>query len=504
MSWWGRFWERWLGYEPVGRWGLCRVDAAAYRRGSLPARVPLPRGMAHGVARRTGSDRLPIAQLAEYARLFLTEHPRHPDAAALRRLVAKGPLSDRIEAALRERRWSEADPVLGELLEIDPGDARARFLLGVCRLQAGDTGAAQACFDRVAERMAIDADYHAAVGRLREATGRPGDARASYRRALELQPGHEGALERLHALGDLVEIFLGTLESPERAFLPIAEYEAVIARTWETEPRDLRFFLEGSHQHLRTGQPGLARLAAEKAIARLAEAGGAAAAERIEARAALCRALIALERLDDAQAALDELEAEAPDSVWTASCRGHLQWARGNRADAALAIRQALAIDPNRMDDLRVFLDPRFPDRPRDLREALNHLLNAYPQSYAVKSVMACAMVMSGERRRGVELAAAAVRLGAGEECLLDITGTLGKAGLDADVCRVIEIAGGWERFLPGDPFLRANLAASLARCGRAEPSRALWRSVRDDESVHPTLRLRARDALDTEQARSR
>jgi tetratricopeptide (TPR) repeat protein len=503
MSWWGRFWERWLGYEPIGHWGLCRVDAAAYRRGSLPERVPLPRGMARGVAHRTGSDRLPIAQLAEYARLFLAEHPHHPDAAALERLVAKGPLAERIEAALRERRWSEADPVLAELLEIDPADARARFLLGVCRLQLGDTGAAQACLDRVAQRMEIDADYHATVGRLREASGRPGDARASYHRALELQPGHEGALERLHALGDMVEIFLGTLDSPERAFLPIAEYEAAIARTWDAERRDLRFFLDRSHQHLRTGQPGLARIAAEKAIARLAD-GGASTTERIEARAALCRALIAVERLDDAEAALGEFEAESADSAWTASCRGHLEWARGNRGDAASAIRRALALDPNRVEDLRICLDPHFPERPKDVGEALNHLLNAYPQSYAIKSIMACAMVTRGERRRGVELAIAAARLGAGEDCLLDISGTLGKAGLDADVCRLIEVAGGWERFLQGDAFLRSNLAASLARCGRAEPARALWRSVMEDEGVHPTLRVRARDALGTDEARSR
>jgi len=503
MGWWSRFRERWLGYEPVGRWGLCRVDAAAYRRGSLPERVPLPRREARGMTRRTGSDRLPIARLAEYAREFLAEHPRHPDAAALQRLVAKGPLAERIETALRDRRWSEAIPVLGELLEIDPGDARARFLLGVCRLQSGDTPAAEACFDQVAERMEIDADYHAAVGRLREATGRPGDARACYRRALELQPGHEGALERLHALGDLVEIFLGTLDAPERAFLPVAEYEALIERIWDTAPREVRYFLDRSHQSLRIGQPGLALRAAEKAVARLAE-GTAAPAERIEARAAYCRACIALVRLDEAGAALRQLEAEAPDSVWTASCRGHLQWALGDRDEAATAIRQALALDPNRVDDLRIFLDPGFPGRPRDLGETLNHLLNAYPQSYAVRSVIACAMVARGERRRGVELAIAAARLGAGEDCLLDISGTLGKAGLDADVCRLIEVAGGWERFLQSDAFLRSNLAASLARCGRPEPARALWRSVVEDESVHPALRLRAREALGKDEAPAR
>lgn len=503
MGWWGRFWERWLGYEPIGRWGLCRVDAAAYRRGSLPERVPLPRGLAHEVARHSGSDRLPIAQLADYARRFLAEHPRHPDAAALQRLVAKGPLSERIEGALRERRWREADPVLSELLAIDPDDARARFLLGVCRLQTGDTGAAQACFDRIAERMAIDADYHAAVGGLREATGRPGDARASYRRALELEPGHAGALERLHALGDMVEIFLGTLEAPERAFVPVAEYEAAVERAWDAAPRDLRFLLDRSHEHLRIGQPGLARSAAGKAVARIA-AGDVSAAERLEARAALCRALIALERFAEAEVALGELEAESPDSAWAASCRGHLQWAGGHYVEAARAIRRALALDSNRIEDLRICLDPRFPDRPRDLGEALNHLLNVYPQSYAVKSIMACALVARGERQRGVELALAAARLGAGEECLLDMSGTLGKAGLDTEVCRIAEAAGGWERFLRGDAFLRSNLAASLSRCGQEEPARALWQSVIDDASVHPTLRLRARDALRGDTAPSR
>ena len=495
MGWWGRLCERGLGYQPVGRWRLCRVDAAAYRRGLLPERVPLPRAEAVRFKRGAGSERLPIARLAEFARAFLNEHPRHPAAPELRRLVAKAPLAHRIEETLREHRWDAAEPLLRELLDVDPADARARFLLGVCRLQARDLDTAQSCFDQVAGPLDTDAEYHAAIGRLREAVGRPAEARASYRRALELQPGHDGVLERLHALGEMVEVFLGTLDSPERAFLPIAEYEALIVRTWDAEPRDARFFLDRSHQHLRTGQPGLARAAAERARARLAEAAGPPA-EQTEALAARCRALIALELHAEASEALDDLEADAPDSAWAASCRGHLLWSRGERDEAAATIRRALALDSNRLEDLRLYLDPRFPGRPKDLHEALSQLLNVYPQSTSIQSLMACALIPGEDRPRGLELAAAATRLGASDECLIDITGTLGRLGLDPDVWRIAEAAGGWQRFLRGDAFLRSNLAVSFAKCGREDAARALWQSVMEDENVHPALRLRARDTL--------
>jgi tetratricopeptide (TPR) repeat protein len=479
--WWTGLCDRWLGYEPVGRWRLYRVDEGARRRGSLPERVPVPRGA-------LPLGRLPVVTLAGFAAEFLARHPRRAEAAALRRLVAKAPLAERIEIALRESRWRDAEPLLRRLLAIDPGDARARFLLGLCRLQAGDPVEARACFDEVAPRMDPDAEFHVALGRLHEAEGRIGEARAAYERALERQPDHEGALERSAALGDRVEIFLGTLDAPERAFIPAAEYEDLIARGWDAEAHPARFFLERSHYHLRAGQTRLALRAAERALA-------AEPAARVEALAAQCRAQIALGRLDEAETAARSLEAEAPDAAGTASCRGHLAWARGDREAAARAVRRALAQDANRMEDLRLCLDPRFPRRAKALGEAISHLLNQYPQSFAVKSIAACALLAEEDRDRGLELALAATRLGAGDDCLLDMTGMLRRAGLDDAVCRIADLAGGLPRFAASDPLLRSNLAAALERCGRAAEAGELWRSIADDPGVHPSVRLRAREA---------
>jgi len=496
VRWWSRLGERLLGYEPVGRWRLYRIAPADRRRGSLPERVPVPRGEALGWGASGWMERFPLVRLAEFARAFLTEHPRHPEAPALRRLVEKAPLAQQVEDALRRRQYDEAEPALRALLLIDAADARARFLLGLCRLQAGDLAAAEASFGAVAPRMEPDADFHVAMGRCHEARGRRGAARASYERALELQPGHPGALERLAALGEMVEIFLGTLDQPERAFLPTAAYEDVIARTWDESPRTARFFLDRSHHHLKVAQPGLALRAADRALAGLLEGPVVLPAERTEALAARCRAQIALERLEDAAVTLLDLESHAPDSEWTASCRGHLLWARGERERAAESIRHALSLNANRIEDLRLLLDPGFPDRPRGLREALNHLLNTYPQSFAVKSLAACSCLIEGDRTRGVGLAREAARLGAGDDCLLDLSGTLGRMGLHNEVCRLVEIAGGWRRFLASDALLRSNVAASLGHCGAREAGRELWESVVTDASAHPQVRLRAREAL--------
>jgi tetratricopeptide (TPR) repeat protein len=493
MNAWRRFLERLLGYEPVGwSWALVRLDPEHQRRSALPERIPVPRREAK---RLLSVTRVPPEQVAAYAEAFVRAHPLNAESDALRAFLRKAPFAARIEASLRAEQWSDAERDLREVLEFDPADGRARFLLGLCRLRRGDLEGAGPCFEQAEPVMRADADFLATYGGYWEARGEIDRARGSYHAALAIDAGHAGALERLAALGELVEIYLGTLDSPQKAYLPIAAYEQAIEKGWDETARVARFFLARSHAHLRLGQTRLALKSADRALASVGE--GEAPREGIEAWAARCRALLAMERYDEARLAAEKLESLAPDSEWTASCWGHLLWFTGEREEAAAHIKTALARSPDRVEDLLLFLRPEFPGRRREPLAALRHLENSHPQSFTIQSVMASVLMARGMWDEGVEHAVKAARLGAGEDLLVEMTGRLGRQGLHADVCRLAQAAGGWERFLAGDPLLRSNLATALDARGEREAARALWSSLLDDDRAHPALRLRARRSIE-------
>ncbi len=496
---WGQMWERIFGYERVGRWRLYRVDASDRRRAALPETIPVPDRVARSWGRARPDTRLAYTEIAAYAGEFIDRHPTHRLTESLRRFVNKAPHAQRLETLLREQQWSDAETELDALLAVDRCDSRASFLRAVARLRRGDLAGADEDLGRAAAGMEDDPEYHVAVGRLREAREDAAAAAASYHRALELAPGHAEALECLARVGEMVEIYLGTLEEPERAFVPTTVHEKMIEDGWAQEGARPEFLVERSHFHLRSGQPRLALKAAERALAGLQDRSAHEPPPpglTSEALAARCRAFLALERFTEAQSVLDELQAAAPGSVWTVSCRAHLLWFGGERTQALRHLERAIQLDPNRIEDLRLYLNPQ--GRPRGWRplEALTELMKTYRQSHAILAIAASVHMVQEDWDTAVRLATEAARLGACDELLVELTGRMGQQGLHKEVCALAETAGGWRRFLRGNPLLRSNVAASFERCGRNEEARELLTSLAEDRAVHPELRLRARGAL--------
>jgi len=505
--------ERILGYRPAGwRWRLYRIETPVDRRGALPDWVPVPRQEAR---RWQGPEKIPFAQVVGYAQAFTRQRPRHRVTSGLLAFLAKAPHIEAVESQLKRQEWEAAEAELRAILALDDQDARARFLLGLCQTQRGELEAAEASLSAASTGMSESADYHAARGALHEASGEPEPALDAYRRALEIDSGHTGALERLAAHGELVEIFLGELEAPEKAYLSREAYAEVIRTEWDRTAPDAATYVARSHHHLRRGQLELAREAAERACAGLAAEAGAptgtgtvgeataqsAARLTIEARAALCRALLAQERFAEARTAAEALERAAPDSAWTSSCWGHLLWFTGEARQAAQRLRQAIARDPNRMEDLLLYLRPELPRPEGEPLAALEQLLSEHPEAWSLYALRASILMAAGEWEAGARDAAEAARRGADDETLIDLTGRLGREGCHEAVVALAEAAGGWERFVEREAVLRANLAASHRLSGEEEAGRALWMTVYEDAGAHPDLRLRARRILDEREA---
>ncbi len=550
MSWISQQVERIVGYEPVGPWRIYRLDPARRRGGSLPERIPVPKQAWKQWGRRHRPDRLTHAQVAAYARQFVTEHADHPLAGELATLVKKAPLAAKVEEALALKAWEDAETLLHEVHDIDPTDQRARLLTGLCLLERGQVEKAEAVLAELETSLREEADLHLLRGRLAERKGELERAKACYRDALAIQDDHPVVLERMAFLGEMVEIFLGDLDDLQKAFVPREAYEKVIVDSWKSEPRDLDFYLERSEFHLRNGQPSLALEAADRALEKMANRPGGDAAEGREAaereaetgtrtteagedeparvaeggevapdaaaegendaparagegraaeaevRAARCRALIALERFADAEAALSRLEKLDPEGEATLACRGQLLWFTGHHEKAGEVIRAAIAANPNRMENLNLFLDGDFPRQGVTRVDELKSLAKTYPQSWAVKGITATLAMAQGDWQKGAALAVEAASLGAADDLLIELTGRMGRQGLHDEIGKLIAWAGGWKRFQGSHPMLRCNVAATLAVGGKQADARTLYESVIEDADAHPEVRLRAQRAL--------
>ncbi len=501
VGWWATLCDRLWGFEVAGRWRLYPSDEADRRKHGLPERIPVPREVWRAWRRGGGVERLGHAELAAHAERFAREHGRHRLAPQLALFARKAPLAARVEEALRAKSWFAAEELLGQVLDLDATDGRAHMLRGLCLQNLGRLEEAGRAYERARELAGEGADLLVLQAGLLELRGDAEAAKSACRAALEREPGHGLALDRLAALGELVEIYLGDLDRPEKAYLPRAEYEQAIVKGWDQGPQTLPFYLERSEFHLRSGQPSLALQAAERASAVLVRdppEGRMAGQGCAAALAARCRALLALERLAEAESAVAELDRLAPESEAALSCLGQLLWFRGERARGAAVLMQAIEANPNRIENLQLFLSPEFPRAQRDPLQALEQLLARNPEAPALQGLTASLHMAAGRWERGSDLAIRAAAGGADDALLLELSGRLGRAGRHADIGKMVAGAGGWQRFLQADPMLRSNVAASLRALGQTEAAAHLWRSVVDDTQAHPEVRLRARGLLES------
>ena len=485
------WWERLWGYQRAGTWRLYRTQRADWGRRDVPSQIPVPREVWKDWPRRQKPSRVPHEQISSYARRFAEENPQHALTSELKLFTAKAPLAKGIEEKLKARAWVEAEALLRRVLELDPADGRALLLVGLCRQGQGDLEAAEATYEQAAPLVGEDPDLYAFRGGLFELREDFAAAKASYRHAIEIASDHALALERLTGLGELVEIFLGDLDDPQKAYLPVENYEEVITEGWAQESRAAAFFLERSEYHLRNGQPSLALKAAVQA-----HEGENASDLEPAILAAECRAQIALAHFNEAEAALGQLADLAPENEEVFSCRGNLLWFRGDRAGAAEWIGRAIAANPNRIENIRLYLDSDYPREVQDPVAALGELGRVHPDAWAIKALAALVLMAREEWDAAIDLAHKCVRLGATDDALVELTGLMGRQGLDGEVVRLAEAGGGWRNYKQSNTFLRNNLAASLNQAGRVDEAVELWQGLLEDGQAHPDLRLRARAAI--------
>ena len=179
------------------QWTVVELEAAAAARAGLPPVVVMPRAVAEA------GEPLERPRAAAFAALFARDLPDHALAGPLLAFASSEPNRRAGEAALREGRLADAERELAQARELAPYDAATTMNHAVTLRRLGRADEALAELVSIAGAFDDAPTYHLALALTHEELADEPRAIDSYRRVLELAPGHPFALDRLAALGAL-------------------------------------------------------------------------------------------------------------------------------------------------------------------------------------------------------------------------------------------------------------------------------------------------------------
>ena len=196
-------------------------------------------------------------------------------------------------AALRADDLASAEAQLLALVAADAEQPDALHFLGILRHRQGDGAAAQALLGRALALVPQQAGLLLNLGNVHYESGRADEAASAYRRAIELEPGSAQAWSNLgtvlHSVGDLAQARF--------AWEQAVQLDAASAEAWYGLSRCL----------IELGQVREGLVANSRAIALWPQ--------HLQAREQVIRALVLLDRRDDAERLYGEWLAEEPDNA---------------------------------------------------------------------------------------------------------------------------------------------------------------------------------------------
>ncbi|UXI70027.1 tetratricopeptide repeat protein [Tahibacter amnicola] len=258
-------------------------------------------------------------------------------------------------AALQHAQPAQAAALLREALHADPTDAEAARLLSAALLATGDGEGALRVLDEALSHRPQWAPLHAARGEVQSRLGNTAEAEAAFEAALRIQPNDRVALRSLLRLWLQLSRPAQVLERIDRTF-PHAippdflriRAEALIAAGRGDDAAMLSAGFGADRSCLAADlQLALSLSQAQQAGAAESLARRLLPTHRPEAWFALARALLAQDRLGEAEAALVEVVRHAPGHLLAQEDLVQLRWTRsGDPAIATAALDEALRRDP--------------------------------------------------------------------------------------------------------------------------------------------------------------
>ena len=481
--------------EDAGDWMLISLDEKLAKKQGVPARVPVPKGEFESLADKG----MTVDQMRGWVQRFITTSPAMHNAnwrttnAALARsfevFVAKKDGWAKAQAAFAKNDFKTAVGALRMIANIDPNDHCARHNLATALASSGDHAGALAQLDAIVDTWADDPEFHVTRANVLLALQRRDDAVGALADALEKDPSHRQAMETLKALGVLAAVYEDPKDAASLTYVRSDKVIEHMESVWGAAPRDVAYYLQQANYHQMDRRPGVALIAADKAIAM---GGDSPDPHAVTAR---ITALRDLGRVDEATQAAKAQAERAPGAASYVDLARCLLAAKQDAA-AEAELDKAIAADPG---DLMA-LDLRWwPAQRHDLEQLqaavpkMEAHAEAHPTAAGAWRMVARAWIALGDSEKALGIFEKAVGLAPGDDDLrAEWWGELVRLGKSAQVIADAEKVGDTRGH---DWKLRWNHAEAFGALGRKMEAQAVFTAINHDETLHVDVRKRAKRA---------
>lgn len=303
-----------------------------------------------------------------------------PAAAAPLGGMALARIRDSATAAIRNRRFADAETLLRGALDTEPENAELRFLLGTVLAQSGRLGDAIALFEELLAALPDNFNVLNNLGNALRACGRSADAVPRLRRALALQPNSVEALVNLgHALRD-------TGQPADAVYF----YRRALAL--RPDSLEARYYLARAYDTL--GKLSDAETSYRHVMAQRPDGS--------DVLSRLGRVLSRQGRHDEAAILLEQVLANQPDNALALNDVGIIRRAQGRLDDAVTLFRHALAVRPDFTQALsNLGLALRDQGAAADAVPIFHQALALAPNDAGIHTNLALTLLTLGDLRAG-------------------------------------------------------------------------------------------------------
>lgn len=473
-------------------WVVLNLDAKQAKQHGMPDKMPMPKdefeavgikGLTHETAHKW------ITQFLAAAGPSL----RQKEPATAKRYEAylsKMKFWTDAQKAFSKRDFAKAASLLQLVANVDKEDYAAKQNLATVHAALGNHEAAIKVFTEIAEVWSGSAEYHVAFANTLLAAGNRDEAIEQFVQALEAEPECRPAMDGLATLGLLVKIYEDPLDPKSLTFVRRDGLLGYLTEDWDKNPKSPEFLLRVGAYHESENRNDVALAAAERVLA--AEPGN---------EPAVLLQTSSLRRLGKVAAAKALLQAHVaahPQAASALAQLADLAFENKDTEEAKQFVGQALAIDPGHLTALQLeffqsLAQPTLEDAGAKV-EAVEAYTKAHPESAGALRMFGRLLLQVNNEERAVAALQSAVALApSDDDVLAEYLNALLRYGRFQAVTDVVARV---ENLPQRDWRLRWSEADAYLGLGKKMEARAAFTAINADETLHVSVRARAKRAV--------
>lgn len=474
-------------------WVVLNLDAKQAKQHGMPEKMPMPKDQFEAVGIKGLTHETAHKWITEFMTAAgPTLRQKEPQTARrYEAYLSKMKFWHDAQKAFAKRDFSKAASLLQLVSNVDKEDYAAKQNLATVHAALGNHAAAVKVFEEIAEVWSGSADYHVAFANTLIAAGNKDEAIEQFVQALEAEPDCRMAMEGLVTLGLLIKIYEDPLDPKSLTFVRRDSVLAYLTGEWDKSAPGPDFLLRVGAYHESEGRYEIALAAAEKLRA---------LSPNDEAAVLLqASCLRRLGKTDEAAQLLQTHLAFAPNSASVLAQLAQLAFEAKDSAKGHDWVSRALAIAPGHLTALQLqffeSVDPPSLEQAAAKLEAVDAYATAHPDSAGAQRVLGRVLLQINNEERAVTALAKAAELAPGEDDVLAeyLNALLRYGRFQA----VIDVVGALSDLATRDWRLRWSEADAYLGLGKKMEARAAFTAINADDSLHVTVRARAKRAVE-------